>query len=168
MFYRIHACFSQTVNFKRCLEKETYWYDFNHLSKGFWNFRSQKTLDKMKYIDLSVQAIKWSHYYLTNRAFLSHESMHCFRSRCQKLWSFSRNSVEMFIVFFMINYISEAMSSTHTHLYVEKESINIKTLLKSKTFWIKTLRMWPTGLLIVSYQTIFVKTKLDVLFREKM
>ena len=65
--------------------------------------------------------------------------------------------LEPLLFLLYINYISQAMSNSHTYLYADDTSIffiNIKTLRKSKVFLKNNLQMYAIGLLIISYQFI--------------
>ena len=69
-------------------------------------------------------------------------------------------------VFVIYKNILQTLSNNHAYLYDYSIFINFRTLRKSKMFWINNLcmLMYAIGLLIIIYQFILVKIKLNVFF----
>ena len=137
------------------------------LEKALNTLNHKILLDEMNSIGFSSKTIKWFHSFLTNGAF--------FVSLDTVIWETGtincrvpQGSILRPLLFLLyINDIPQALSNTHIHTCMQTIQVsfaNISTLRKSKIFRIKYLQMYATGLLIINYQFILVKIKLNAFF----
>ena len=143
-------------------KKTTYWRFWSSFIKAFDILNHKKInifLDK---------TIRWFHSYFKKRAFLVSLNIVIFGSRDGQLQSSPRwySILGRLLFLWYINNILQALSNNHAYLYDYSIFINLRTLRKSKMFWINNLcmLMYAIGLLIIIYQFILVKIKLNVFF----
>ena len=138
-----------------------------HVQKNMWkvlNPLSNNTLNLP--IGFSDKTLKWFHSYLTNKVifvslgtvFLEVGTINC---------GVHQGSILGPLLFLLCtNDILQALSNVHTNLYADEQVffVKVRTLWKSKMFWIKNLRMYAIGLLIIRYQFILLEIKQNASF----
>ena len=130
------------------------------LQKTFDTWDHKTLLQKMKCIVSPDKSVKWFHSYLTSRAFFFSIST-VISEAGTKLQSSPVIYIETFVVFAIYD-ILQALSNIHTCMYMTQVSfINEGKLTRSKIFCMMNLYMYGIGLLIIVYQFILVKIKLN-------
>ena len=129
------------------------------LQKAFGNWDHKILLHKMKCIVSPDKAVKYFHSYLTSRAFfvlISTVISEAVTINCRvPQWSI--------LLYILLCRLCQIL--IHTCMYMAQVSfINKGKLTRSKTFSMMNLHMYGIGLLIIIYQFILVKIKLNSFF----
>ena len=111
-----------------------------------------------------VKTVKWFHSYLTNRVLFFPLNNVFLEARTINLAVLQ--SVLGPLLFLNENYITQALPNSHTYLYADGTSIFYlyQDVTKIGNVLNKNLQISANSLLIINYQFILVKIKLNVLF----
>ena len=135
------------------------------LQKAFDNWDQKILLHKINCIVSPDNAVKYFHSYLTSRAFfvlISTAISEAGTINCRvPQWSIL--GPLLFLLYILFCRLCQIL--IHTCMYMTQVSFIIKgKLTRSKTFSMMNLHMYGIGLLIIIYQFILVKIKLNSFF----